>query len=269
MRLGAALAILVAAAAQAVAAAPVDRPFPGGAAAYVVQVDGRTAWSHEADRALPPASLTKMMTALLFIESAKPLDGVVTVSRRAQRETGSRLGLKAGERLRARDALAATLLRSANDACLALAEHVAGDKARFAALMNARAREMGLTRSHFTNPCGHDEPRHRSSARDLAVLASAVLEKPVLAELAATVELDIATLDGRRFKVENKNEIVGRYAGAIGIKSGFTPQAGKCLAAAARRDGVTVILVVLGAPNRWWDAVAMLDRAFAEAKPSR
>jgi len=240
--------------------------FPGGAAAYVVEVDGRALWSRDAERALPPASLTKIMTALVFLESGKPLDGVVTVSARAQRATGSRLGLKAGERLRAAEALAATLLRSANDACLALAEHVAGDKARFAALMNARARELGLTRTHFTNPCGHDEPGHVSTARDLAVLARAAMAKPVFARIVETVDLSIATLDGRRFALVNGNELVGRYAGAVGVKTGFTPGAGKCLVAIARRDGVEVLLVLLNGRNRWWESVAVLDRAFAEAR---
>ena len=263
------LLLAASAASGAGAVAPAERPFPGGAAVYLVQVDGRTLWSHEADRALPPASLTKIMTALVFIESGRPLDEVVRVSARAQRAGGSRLGLKVGERMRAGDVLAATLLRSANDACLALAEHVAGDKARFAELMNARARELGMSRTHFTNPCGHDEPRHRSSARDLAVLAGAAMAHPLFARLVATVDLRVATLEGRRFDVENKNEIVGRYPGAIGVKSGFTPAAGKCLVAAARRDGVTVLLVVLNGANRWWDSVALLDRAFAEAKSTR
>jgi len=240
--------------------------FPGGAAAYLIEVDGRTLWSQSADRPLPPASLTKIMTALVFLESGKPLDGVVMVSVRAQRAGGSRLGLKAGERLRAAEALAATLLRSANDACLALAEHVAGDKARFAALMNARARELGLTRTHFTNPCGHDEPGHLSTARDLAVLARAAMAKPVFARIVETVDLPIATLDGRRFALVNGNELVGRYEGAVGVKTGYTPGAGKCLVAIARRDGVEVLLVLLNGRNRWWESVAALDRAFAEAR---
>ena len=243
--------------------------FPGGAAAYLIEVDGRTLWSQAADRPLPPASLTKIMTALVFLESGKPLDGVVTVSGRAQRETGSRLGLKAGERLRAAEALAATLLRSANDACLALAEHVAGDKARFAALMNARARELGLTRTHFTNPCGHDEPGHVSTARDLAVLARAAMAQPVFARIVETVDLSIATLDGRRFALVNGNELVGRYAGAVGVKTGYTPGAGKCLVAIARRGGVEVLLVLLNGRNRWWESVEALDRAFAEGQGAR
>lgn len=270
MKTGVALALLALAAAPGAASAQPPAPlFPGGAAAYLVQADGRTLWSREADRALPPASLTKIMTALVFLESGLPADGVVTVSPLAARATGTRLGLRAGERMRAGDALAATLLASANDACLALAEHVAGDKAGFAARMNRRAAALGLARTHFTNPCGHDEPRHRASARDLAVLAAAAMGEPRFAALVATVELGVATLGGRRFALENRNEIVGRYPGAAGIKSGFTPRAGKCLVALARRDGVTVLVVVLGAPDRWWDTVAALDAAFAEAKAAR
>ena len=265
MGAGLRLALVLIAAAGFAAAAPTADLFPGGAAAYVVEVDGRALWSRDAERALPPASLTKIMTALVFLESGKPLDGVVTVSVRAQRAGGSRLGLKAGERLRAAEALAATLLRSANDACLALAEHVAGDKARFAALMNARARELGLTRTHFTNPCGHDEPGHVSTARDLAVLARAAMAQPVFARIVETVDLPIATLDGRRFALVNGNELVGRYAGAVGVKTGFTPGAGKCLVAIARRDGVEVLLVLLNGRNRWWESVEALDRAFAAA----
>lgn len=260
-----ALVLLLAVAGAARAAAP-EALFPGGASAYLVKVNGREGWSRDPDRPLPPASLTKIMTALVFIESGLPPDGVVTASANARRAGGSRLGLRTGERMRAADALAATLLRSANDACLALAEHVAGDKARFVKLMNRRAAALGLARTHFTNPCGHDEPGHLSSARDLAVLAEAAMAQPVFAKLVATVELRVSTLEGRHFDLVNRNELVGRYAGAIGIKSGFTPRAGKCLVALARRDGASVLLVLLNAPERWWDAVAALDRAFAEAK---
>jgi serine-type D-Ala-D-Ala carboxypeptidase (penicillin-binding protein 5/6) len=241
-----------------------DKPFPGGAAAYLVEAEGRTLWSRDLDRALPPASLTKIMTALVFLESGAALDGVVTMSTNVQGATGTRLRLRAGEQMRARDVLSAMLLYSANDACLALAEHMAGSKARFAESMNARARGLGLTRTYFTNPCGHDEPKHRSSARDLATLTRITMQQPVFAALVQTVELRISTLGGRTFDLENKNEIVGRYGGAIGVKSGFTPGAGNCLVALAERNGVSVLLVVLNAPNRWWDSTALLDRAFEQ-----
>ena len=258
-------AALAGGAAAARSSEPAD-PFPTLAASYLVQVQGKTLWSHRADAALLPASLTKIMTALLVLESGRPLDEVVTVSAAAAKETGTRLGLRAGEKMRAGDLLAAALLASANDACLALAEHVGGGKAAFVERMNARARALGMTRTHFTNACGHDEPKHRASARDLAVLAGAALRQPFLAEIVALVRFRVATLGGRAFDLENKNELIGRYDGAVGVKSGWTPGAGKCVVALARRNGVTVLLVLLGAPNRWWDAVAVLDRAFAEAR---
>jgi D-alanyl-D-alanine carboxypeptidase (penicillin-binding protein 5/6) len=261
------LALLAAVIGCAAIGATNDPPFPGGAAAYHVEAQGHVLWSRNADRPLLPASLTKIMTALLFLESGAPLDGVVTVSANAQRATGTRLGLRAGERMRARDLLAAMVLNSANDACLALAEFQAGTKERFAASMNARARELGLSRTQFTNPCGHDEPRHRSSARDLAQLARFAMRQSVYASLARSVGLRVTTLAGRTFDLENRNELVGRYSGAVGVKSGFTPGAGKCLIALAERDGVSVLLVVLDAPDRWWDAAAVLDRAFERMRP--
>ncbi|MFN0299488.1 MAG: D-alanyl-D-alanine carboxypeptidase family protein [Burkholderiales bacterium] len=260
------LALLLAGLAGAAASAASDKPFPGGAAAYLVEAQGRTLWSREADRTLPPASLTKIMTALLFLESGLPLDGAVTMSANVQRATGTRLRLRAGEQMRTRDVLAAMLLYSANDACLALAEHVAGSKVRFAESMNARAHALNLTQTHFTNPCGHDEPKHRSSVRDLATLTRVAMRQPVFAELVGTVDVRVSTLGGRAFHIENKNEIVGRYEGAIGVKSGFTPRAGNCLVALVERDGVSVLLVVLNAPNRWWDTTAVLDRAFEQMR---
>lgn len=245
-------------------AAEPDKAFPSGVAGYVVQVQGQTVWSRQADRPLPPASLTKVMTALLFLESRLPLDGVATISANAARATGTRLKLHAGEQMSAGDLLAASLLVSANDACLALAEHTAGSKDQFNAAMNRRAKELGLANSNFTNPCGHDEPKHRSSARDLAALTAVAMRQPVFAKLVNTIDHDIKTIAGRSFKLENSNALLGRYRGAMGVKTGFTPGAGNCLIAVVERNGVSVLLVVLNAPNRWWESVAMLDRALEQ-----
>jgi D-alanyl-D-alanine carboxypeptidase (penicillin-binding protein 5/6) len=239
-------------------------PFPQPAAAYLVAVDGRTLWSRQPARPLPPASLTKIMTALLVLERTVPEDRVI-VRPAAVRESGSRLGLRPGEVMTAGDLLAAMLLASANDACHALADHIAGSEARFVALMNRRAAELGLASTRFRNACGHDQPGHRSSARDLAVLARTAMADATFAALAATVRTTVATTAGRRFALENKNELIGRYPGAIGVKTGFTAKAGKCVVAAVEREGRGALLVLLNAPDRWWTAVAMLDRAFAVA----
>lgn len=237
--------------------------FPGVAAAYLVKADQQVLWEKAPDKRLPPASLTKIMTALLVLEHYRPQQ-VATVSRAASAETGSRIGLRRGERMSVEDLLAATLIQSANDACHVLADHVSGSEASFVALMNRRAKEWGLRDTHFTNACGHDHPAHYSSARDLGVLAERAMALPVFAQLVPVAARDVITADGRRFHLETHNALIGRYEGAQGVKTGFTQHAGKCLVALARRDGREILLVLLNAPNRWWDAVDILDRAFAE-----
>jgi D-alanyl-D-alanine carboxypeptidase (penicillin-binding protein 5/6) len=237
-------------------------PFPVEARAYLVQVNGQTRWERASDQRLPLASLTKLMTALLVLEHYRPNDNV-TLSSSAARETGTRLGLKAGEQMLVQDLLAASLLKSANDACHALAEHVAGSQARFVQSMNQRAREWGLAATHFTNACGHDDAQHQSSARDLAQLATRALAQPVLAELVAKANMSVQTVGGsRQFALVNSNALVGRYEGAVGVKTGFTPQAGKCVIALVQRGDVRVLLVLLNGANRWWDASDILDHAF-------
>lgn len=262
MRVLAGLSLLLWVACQPAWAEP--DAFPGVASAYLVKADRQVLWAKAADKRLPPASLTKIMTGLLVLEHYRP-GHLVVVSRQAAAESGSRIGLKAGDRMHVDSLLAAMLIQSANDACHALADHVAGDERHFVALMNRRAREWGLRDTRFVNACGHDHSSHYSSARDLAALAERALAQAVFARLVPVVEGEITTSDGRRrFRLANHNALIGRYPGALGVKSGYTPNAGKCLVALARRDGREVLLVLLNAPNRWWDAVDMLDRAFAE-----
>ncbi len=245
------------------AVAGVTDPFRYEAASYLVAVDGKTVWARHPDRRLPPASLTKIMTALLISERGR-LDEVVTVGRAAAAETGTRLGLDPGDRMRVADLLAATLLGSANDAARALVEHVAGSEGRFVERMNARAAALGMRDTHFANATGHDQMGHYSTARDLALLSEAALKDAVFAGLVTIVRATVRTADGKRtFPLENKNEMVGRYRGVIGVKTGFTQAAGPCLIALAERGRTRVLLVMLNAPNRWWDGEAMLDRAFA------
>jgi D-alanyl-D-alanine carboxypeptidase (penicillin-binding protein 5/6) len=259
--LGLCLALL-ASAARAEGERPGDTLGPV-ATAYLVKVDGRELWARNPDRRLAPGSLTKMMTGLLVLERADP-GRMATVSREASRETGTRLGLEAGDRMLVIDLLAAALLGSANDACHALADHVAGSEKKFVVLMNARAREMGLSDTRFANACGHDAPGLYSTARDLARLAETAMGNPVFAKIAGIVGGEISTADGgKNFSVENKNELIGRYRGAIGVKTGFTGAAGKCLVALAERGGKRVLLVLLNAPDRWWKAEEILDAAFA------
>jgi D-alanyl-D-alanine carboxypeptidase (penicillin-binding protein 5/6) len=229
-----------------------------------VKRDGRDLWAGRAEARLAPASLTKMMTALLVLEDGR-LDEPVTVGRAAARETGTRIGLRAGERFRARDLLAAMVVRSANDACRALADRAGGG---FVERMNARAAALGLADTHFLDPCGHDRPGQYSSAADLARLAEEVMRHAEYARLARLPRASIATLDGgRRFRFANTNALIGRYEGALGVKTGTTEGAGHCMVALAERNGVRVLVVLLKARERWWNAAGLLDRAFEAAPP--
>jgi D-alanyl-D-alanine carboxypeptidase (penicillin-binding protein 5/6) len=202
------------------------------------------------------------MTSLLALERGK-LDETVTVGKGVLKETGTRMGLKPGEKLRAGDLLAATIVRSANDACRALAEHLAPSVQEFVSKMNARAAALDLRNTYFMDPCGHDRERQYASAADLAVLAEQVMRHAEYLRLARLEKITFNTLDGRAFALRNTNALLGRYPGAIGLKTGYTEGAGNCLVALVERDGVRVLAVLLNAPNRWWNAVGLLDRAFA------
>ena len=241
-------------------------PFPQVASSYLVEVNGERVWEKQPARRLPSASLTKLMTALLAMEQGQ-LDSYVSIGSAATRESGSRLNLEPGEKLLAADLLAATLIVSANDACHALADFLAGNEARFVEQMNRRAAQLGMRNTHFSNACGHDAPNHYSSAHDLALLARELLKYPEILELSARTGAQITTLDGKRsFEFKTSNALIGRYFGARGLKTGYTPNAGKCLVAYAERGSNRVLLVMLHGNDRWWDAADILDLAFDHAR---
>lgn len=256
-----------AAADEATAPAAGD-PYPKAAAAYLVTVNGVVLWQRAPERALPPASLTKIMTALVLLDDWRP-EAVVTVSARAAAATGSRLGLRAGDGLRFVDAFDALLVSSANDACLALAEHAAGSVEAFVARMNARARALDLDATTFENPCGLDAPGHLSTARDLQRLATRAMQAREIARAVALPAVEVRTVGGRVLRKASGNQLLGRVPGAVGIKTGYTNRAGKCLAALVRRGSDEVSLILLDAPDRWWAASILIDDAFAALDAAR
>jgi D-alanyl-D-alanine carboxypeptidase (penicillin-binding protein 5/6) len=204
------------------------------------------------------------MTALLVLERAN-LNATVTVSPTVAAETGHQLRLRVGEKYLVRDLLAAMLIESANDAARALAEHIGGSEPRFAGIMNARAAKLGLKNTHFTNAAGHHDPDHYTTAKDLVVMTEAALARPMFRELVSKVHYEISTVNGKRkFKLENSNKLLPKYEGMVGVKTGYTPEAGRCLVALAERDGVEVLIVLLRAKNRWNLAEKMLDKAFEQ-----
>jgi len=240
-----------------------SNPFPDVASAYLVQVNKQVLWEKQANVRLPPASLTKLMMALLTLEKT-PLNTVVNISQDATKETGSRLGLQVNSKFSAEDLLKAALLNSANDACHALVDHVAGNEKEFVSLMNVRARQMGLLGTHFQNACGHDADNHYSTANDLAIVANQALEHGFILSTVKLTDAKITSPDGRySYQLTNKNALLGRYNGIAGLKTGYTAKAGKCLIAYATRNQKHVLLILLNAPNRWWDAVDILNLAFS------
>lgn len=257
------LALCLLLTAPSFAAAPVDA-YPDVAAAYWVEIDGLPTWAGQPDRQLPMASLAKLMTALVIAE-AGGLDQVVTVGSGTAQATGTRLGLRPGERYVAGDLFTAMLVRSANDACRALADWKGGDLVSFVVMMNARAAELGMKDTLFVNACGHDAPGQASSVRDLAVLARAAMAQPRIALDVRRLRFTLHSRAGREISMNTTNALLEQVPGAIGLKTGYTPGAGRCLIALAQRDGHEVLVVLLHAPDRWWDSGALIELAFDEA----
>ena len=218
---------------------------------------GRVLYEKDPDTPRLIASTTKLMTALVALESGHSLEEEVTIPMEAAGVEGSSLYLKAGETVKLETLLYGMLLHSGNDAATAVALYCAGSLEAFAQQMNEKAQELGMANSHFTNPTGLDGEEHYSTAYDMALLARACLQKPELAEMTATRSV---TLEGRT--LVNHNKLLWRYEGCVGMKTGYTQAAGRTLVSAAQRDGMTLIAVTLSAPNDWSDHAALLDYGF-------
>ncbi|HEX9741163.1 MAG TPA: D-alanyl-D-alanine carboxypeptidase family protein [Nitrospiraceae bacterium] len=220
---------------------------------------GRTLYEVGANRRVAPASLTKIMSALVILEYGQ-LHDPVTVSRKAARARKIHLRLHAGHVFRLGDLLKAMLITSANDACLAAVEHVGGSEEMFVAMMNNKAHRLGLLDTHFSNACGFDSPTHYTTAGDLATLSEAAMEDPTFRALVRKeVDMIFPLNANRSYWLRSTNRLLGRIPGVEGIKTGFTSQAGRCLVAKVSQDGKEVLLVLLHA-NRRWDTASTLLR---------
>lgn len=238
-------------------------PYPSAARSYLVVLDGQLLWQRAPTLRLQPASLAKLLTALVVLDSDWKAERWLTVSDYAASVPPSRLGLKAGEQITAGAAFAAMLIRSANDACRVLVESVTRDLPEFRARMNARAERLGMRKSNFVDPCGFDAVGQYTTATDLLKLAQAARAVPLISHLAALPEAQLTTRGGRTIKFSSTNALLGRLAGTEGLKTGNTSQAGQCLIAYVRRQNREVWLVMLGGTERWWLAHGMIDDAFA------
>ena len=225
---------------------------------------GRVLYSKAVHQKLSPASTTKMMTALLTLEQGQ-LQSEVTVSPLAAGQIGTRMGLQAGQRFAVRDLLFGLFLPSGNDAAVALAEHDGPSLQGFVDRLNTRARELGLADSHFMNPHGLDAPTHLSSAYDLSRLARyALRSQPLFDQYVSTEQHTIPPGPGHpAFDLTNTNQLLGKYAGADGVKTGTTPAAAEVLVSSVTRDDHRLLAVVMGSTDRYADSRAMMDNGFA------
>ena len=228
---------------------------------------GNILYESNPDERLPIASVTKVMTMLLIMEAVDSgkisLDDMVTVSENAMSYGGSTMFLETGEQLTVNDMLKGIAVASANDGCVEMAEHLAGSESAFVDMMNERAKELGMENTHFMNTNGLDEDDHYSSARDVAIMSRELMKHETIFNY-TSIWMD--TLRGGKFQLANTNKLIRFYDGANGLKTGSTSKALCCLSAAAKRNDMQLIAVVLGAPTsaeRFASAKSLLDYGFA------
>lgn len=223
---------------------------------------GEILWSLNPDLKCYPASLTKIMTAVLILERGNLEDWVV-VPKDAAFTGESSMALKEGERVQMKDLLNAILVRSANDACVAAAIHIAGSVEKFVTWMNEKAKELGMTNTNFVNPHGLHDPQHYTTARDLLTLTRYALQNPTFRNIVAKRDILIAPTNKSALRhYYNRNKLLELYPGCDGVKTGYTVPAGKCLVASATRSGWQLIAIVLGSKDHFSDCATLLDYGF-------
>lgn len=213
------------------------------------------------------ASTTKIMTTIVILEKAD-LNETVTVSAKAGGTGGSRLGLKRGDKASVRDLLYGLMLRSGNDAAVALAEHVGGSVKGFAELMNEKAIELGLTNTHFVTPHGLDDANHYTTALELAKLTDYAMDNETFAKIVGTKSTTIY-INNQSRQINNTNELLGVLNGVVGVKTGFTNNAGRCLVTETKRNNMDIITIVLGADtkkDRTKDSANLIEYTFSKYK---
>jgi len=230
---------------------------------------GRVLYQKEADLRLPPASTTKVMTAILTLESGHKLSESLTVSKDATRMPATKLYLRPGQTMTIEELLYGIMLASANDASIVLAEGIGGSVENFTELMTKKAHEIGATNSNFTNPHGLTAPDHYSTVRDLAILFRYAMRNALFREIIQTKFSSVSStamvrkkMVPRRISVRNHNRLLWDLDGALGGKTGYTLAAQKCFVGAVQRNGTTLIVSILGARDQWGDTKRLLGYGF-------
>ena len=241
----------------------------GQAAILVDGGTGQVLYEKNARIRMYPASTTKTLTAIIALEKGRLTD-IVQVPPEAGAVEGSAIGLKTGEKLTLEDLLYAMMLNSGNDSAVAIAVHIGGSVAGFAALMNKKAVELGAVDSHFRNPNGLPDDNHYTTAGDLALITRCAMQNEAFRKIVCTMTRNIHRdePEAQTFLL-NHNKMLWDYQGAVGVKTGYTTLANQCLIAAARREDRDLIAVVLGSEgaNIWSDCAALLDCGFQQFEP--
>jgi serine-type D-Ala-D-Ala carboxypeptidase (penicillin-binding protein 5/6) len=246
-----------------------DEDLTARAAVLMDAATGKILYQKEPELRLPPASTTKVVTAILTLESGRSFKETLPVSKEATRVPASKLYLRPGQSVSIEELLYGILLASANDASMVLAEGIAGSVERFAELMTKKAHDIGATNSHFTNPHGLTAADHYSSAKDLALIFRYAMKNPTFREIVQTKFSSVSTtavvrkkVVPRRISVRNHNRLLWNFDGALGGKTGYTHAAQKCFVGAVQRNGVTLIVSILGARDQWGDTKRLLEYGF-------
>lgn len=240
-----------------------EEPDIAGECAILMDLNsGQVVWSKNANETRAPASTTKILTALIAIEKGN-LQDEVTISEDAVRVKGTRVYLVANEKQTLENLLYAMLINSANDAAYAIAEHIGGTIEGFAYMMNEKARNLGAKKTNFVNSNGLSEENHYTTAEDLAHITRAALQNPTFREIVTTLNREWEGAEWTSTLV-NGNKLLNTYEGTIGVKTGYTREAGWCLVSAAERNGEAFLAVVLGSNNKqiWSDSRSLLDYGF-------
>ncbi len=226
---------------------------------------GRILYSKNQDAKLPMASTTKVVTAITVLNNCNNLDEYITVDDKAVGVEGTSIYLRHGETIKVIDLLYGLMLRSGNDAATALAYHVGGSVEGFANMMNDLAHKVGATNSHFSNPHGLDNPQHYTTAYDLAKITAYALNNPIFKQIVSTKSYQIEpTNKYEKRYLTNKNRLLNSLSGCVGVKTGFTSKAGRCLVSAVERKNATSVCVVLNCGPMFEESTALLDSSFED-----
>ena len=227
------------------------------------RLSGRCIYGKDENKQTAMASTTKIMSAVIIVENCN-LEDIVTVTAKAAGVSGSRLGLHTDDKISVNDLLYGLMLRSGNDAAVALAIHTAGSVEEFANLMNQKAEVLGLTNTHFVSPHGLDNSEHYTTAYELAKITDYALKNETIAKIVKTKTTTIS-INGNPMQISNTNELLGNVEGVYGVKTGFTNNAGRCLVTSVKRGDMDLIIVVLGADtrkDRASDSMKLIEYAF-------